>query len=319
MSVTKSNQVPVHHRVRTFFSSIFGLIALWLIMSSIFTVWLNRTLTDTNTYVATVEPLVSEPAVQAFIVTKATDQLLQSAPTEDLATTLLPTSETAGKNFDELTALVRPVITDSLQQIVSSPSFRELWKSTNRSAHTQLMGQLKAGSAVITLDLSPAVTGALDELTHTKLAPISNKIEITPGLGKFDLKGGSIERAHQYYTLFQQSTLALICLTILFLGLSIIISVHHVKTFRRIIFGAGISSIVLAGILAAPSIIQLHSADPVTQAAAIAIAQTLFHGLQLAGLAIGIGCLVVVFASKIYEGHTFGKLETSRASEPKTT
>jgi len=88
-----------HHYIRTTVSSFFGFIALALIIVSILVVWLDRTLTDSSQYVKTVAPLVTKPDVQNFVVTKASNALLDNddAPIQDIATKLLPADQVAGK------------------------------------------------------------------------------------------------------------------------------------------------------------------------------------------------------------------------------
>jgi hypothetical protein len=244
---------------------------------------------------------VSQPAIQDFVAARATDAILENAPTVDVATTLLGEPATRGKNFDELTVLVRPVIEDSIKQIMASASFAKLWHDTNQAAHSILLQQISAGSPTLSLDLTPAVAEAIAELKTTKLSVISDKIEIKPDTGKITLKGGAIDKAHQYYKLFQTGTVALVLLTLLFIGLAITISVHHTKTIRRILVGTGILSLVLAASLQLPSMLRLANEDAATQAAAGAITHVLFHNLQLAALILGIACLVVAGSSKLYD------------------
>src|SRR5260221_12672135 len=99
------------HKVRTFFASIFGIIAVGLIMLSMTVVWLNRTLTDTTTFVQTVSPLASKPAIQNFVAQKVSEQLLNSAPTQDLAKMLLPAGQLSGLIPDDhLKMATKPVI-----------------------------------------------------------------------------------------------------------------------------------------------------------------------------------------------------------------
>src|SRR5262249_20128562 len=86
-----------HHFIRTPLASLCGTIALALIFSSILVVWLNRTLTDTTTYVSTVTPLVTKPAVQTFLADTITDQIVKQAPIDDIAHAILPAGQADGK------------------------------------------------------------------------------------------------------------------------------------------------------------------------------------------------------------------------------
>jgi len=106
------------HHVRTFFAAVFGIVAFVLILVSILVVWLNRTLLDTTTFVNTLSPVVQQVDVQNFIADKLAEQLLESAPTQDVAGMLLTESERAGKTEDQLKAALNPVIQGSLLQVV---------------------------------------------------------------------------------------------------------------------------------------------------------------------------------------------------------
>src|SRR5229473_3289922 len=107
MAKSKTPPAPlVHHYVRTMVSALFGAIAVILIAAGILVVWANRTLTDTNTYVQTVGPVIERPELQDFVATKVTNQLLESAPAPDMASTLLPADQAAGKTPEQLQVLL---------------------------------------------------------------------------------------------------------------------------------------------------------------------------------------------------------------------
>lgn len=289
-----------HHYIRTILASIFGTLALVLIFLSILVVWLNRTLTDTSTYVSTVAPLVSKPAIQNFVAEKATQQLLTSASINDIAGTLLPAEEINGKSADQLQQLVKPIITANVLQIFRSQPFASLWADTNRSAHQQFIRQLNTNSSQITLDLSPLVNGIIEQLKTTRLSPVSAHLNLKPSNAMLNLKGSIVDKMHAGYTIFKRSSLIIAGATLLAVVLCIVFSVHHIKTARRILFGTGIITLVFALILEAPSYIPLSGNDPVQQAAIIAVAKTLLHNLQEACLILGILCLVTAVGSKIY-------------------
>ncbi|CAN5195968.1 hypothetical protein BH11PAT4_BH11PAT4_8890 [soil metagenome] len=286
------------HHVRTFFAAIFGIVAFVLILASILVVWLNRTLLDTSTFVATVSPVTQERDVQNFIADKLTTQLLESAPTEDIAGMLLTEAERAGKNQDQLKLALDPVIRSSVQQVVQGSEFSNLFKATLESKHADFIAQLKAGGSVIALDFSPAVAGALNQLKATKLGSVAEKLteEGTPEV-KVDLKGSALDEVYKYYKLFTQTSLILLAVMILMIALSVGISVNHAKTLRRIVIGTGVMSLVLAVIFQAPKFIapQLGEAE---QKAAAAVAGVLLHNLQLATIVLGVVCIVLAVASK---------------------
>ena len=300
-SSTPSKTPVVHHRVRTFFAGLFGTITLVLILCSFLVVWVNRTLTDTPTFLTTVSPVVKEKAVQTFIGDKINSQLKEDVAVSEAAKFLLPAEQISGKSIAELTPIVRTAIIDNIQQTMSSPGFVKLWNDTLTSAHTQLIAQLKSGSPTITLNLRPAMVEAVAELKNTKLSDMADKIGIPEGAGVLNLKGGSIDKVHKYYAWLQQGTVALVVLIVLLTGLTVWISVHHAKTMRRMLVGTATIALVLAVILQAPSIVPLQGSDQVTIDAAKAFAHVLFHNLQLTCLAVAVGGYALATGSKLYE------------------
>lgn len=299
---TTTKALVKSHKVRTFFASIAGAIAVYLILSSITVVWLNRTLTNTNTFVGTVGPLVSKPAVQNFIAEKVTDQLLDNTPTQDLAKTLLPANELKGAPApQQLKQLLDPIVKNDVLQIVKSPAFQTLWENTNRTTHAALVAQLNNSNAnSITLDLSPAINGVVAELKASQLKPVAKHITIKSDTGKLNIKSDNINRIHNYYEWFKEGTVAIVILTVLMIALSIWLSVHHGKTARRILLTTGILAILQGLLLEAPTVVKLPGNDPVQQAAAKAFAEALVHNLQLASVAIGVLCIAAAIGSKLY-------------------
>jgi hypothetical protein len=288
------------HYVRMFFASVFGSLALSLIFASILVVWLNRTLTDTNTYVRTVAPLASSPDIQNFIALTASDAIVKNAPPLEAAAVLLPPAEITGKTPEQLQLAIKTVVSDTVVQIVRSQHFQTLWQDTNRTAQADLIKQIKGGSSELSLDLSPLVTGVVDELKTTKFAIISDKIILPEGVGKINLTGGVVSKAHDYYQMFQAATIAIVGVTLLAMVLCVVISVEHIRTMRRILVGTGIISLISAALLGAPSLIgDLNGIDPIQQRAAVALASALFHDLRLSLIIIGVTCVVLAVVSKI--------------------
>ncbi|HEY4964217.1 MAG TPA: hypothetical protein VIH90_05970 [Candidatus Saccharimonadales bacterium] len=297
---TSQNQKS--HKLRSFFAAIAGIVAVYLIMSSITVIWLNRTVTDTNTYVKTVSPLIQKPEIQNFIAAKVTDQIVNNAPIHDVATSLLPPAAVNNtQTVDQLKVLLTPVIQNSVLQIVKSPAFATLWTQTNRIAHAQLVSQLNNNNGELQLNLSPAVNAVIAQIKTTDLSPIADKITVNSNTGNLDIKSSGVKKAHHYYELFKTGTWAIVAITVIAIVLSIWLSVHHLKTIRRILIGVGVLALLQALILEAPVFINVSSTDKVTQDAAKAFAEALFHNLQLASLIVGVLCILAAIASKIYE------------------
>ncbi len=304
MPNTKINTAKVvvkSHKLRTFFASVTGAIAVCLILSSVTVVWLNRTLTNTGTFVATVGPLASKPAIQNFVAEKVTDQLLKNASTQDLAHQLLPGNQIAAQASSVLQDRLSSLVQTNVQQVIQSPGFLTLWENTIRSAHASLVAQLNNGNpSSINLDLSPAINGVVSELKSTQLRPVADQITISPNAGNLIIKSNNLSRIHHYYELFKEGTFVIVGIAVLMAALAIWLSVRHGKTARRILLATGILALLQGLLLEAPAVVKLPGNDAAAQAAARTVAEALLHNLQVASLTLGGLCIVAVVGSILY-------------------
>lgn len=298
---------PSHHGVRTALAGLCGFIALSLVSASILVVWANRTLTDTNTYVQTVGPLIERPELQDYLAGRVSDQLLASTPVQDLANVLLPARQAVTQSPQQLQPQVVAVIHDSVVQVLKSPDIQALWLSTNRNSHAALVQELDQGAPEVTFDLGPIARGVVAELKQTKLAPVADKIQLDPADLKISVKGGALERVRQYYAGLKAATIAVVALTLLFAALSVWASVHHLKTLRRMLAGTGLSAFLVAAVIQLSSVARLPKADPATAKLAGALVQTLLHPLLVGCVVLGVVCFALVLASKLYEHFANGR------------
>ena len=301
--LSTTQQPQTTHHIRTFFAGLAGTLAVALVLVSIMIVWLNRTLTDTPTYVNAVSPLITQPAVQTFVADKVSRQILQSAPAQDMAMALLPSGSFSASETDEqLQAQLLPIIKADVLNVLRSPGFADLWRNTNTSIHSSLVSQL-GGSASdqLTLDMTPAIAGVMDLLKTTLLSPVVEHADIKPGSGVVTLKDSKIVQFHQYYTWFQRGTVAVVALALLLAVLSVWLSVHHMKTARRVLVGVGVLALIMAGVLWLPAVVTVPNADTATLDAARSIEQGLLHNLFVASLVVATACIALAIASKAYE------------------
>jgi len=289
------------HKVRSFFSAVCAIVGIYLVLSSISVIWLNRTLTNTPTYVDTVAPLVTKPAIQKYIAQEVTTAILKNSPTQNLASALLPASEASGNlNTAQLNNLIRPIIEADATKIVQSPSFVSLWRNTNQTAHAAFISQLNNNSGQIVLNLSPAITGLIAELNNSQLSALAGHISVTQNTGKLAIKSNNIVQAHHYYRLYEASTYGVLVAAIIALGLAILLSGKKARLVRRILLWTGILALFQAAVLATPSFLSFSGNNAVTKDAVKAFAEALFHNLLIANLVIGIICLAAGIGSMVY-------------------
>ena len=111
-----------------------------LAILSLLTIWLRAELLDTDTYVASVSPVATNPAIQASVANVITNQIFTNVDVEAAARDALPPKAD----------FLAPQLADGLRnfthtvslRVVSSKQFETLWIEANRRAHQQIVAVL---------------------------------------------------------------------------------------------------------------------------------------------------------------------------------
>jgi hypothetical protein len=291
---------PQKHTVRTFFAILFGVAAVWLILSSILLVWVNRTLTDTKAFTNTVRPLLKSPEAQSFITNKVTEVMLHSAPPEQVAAALLPASQLQGQTPEQLTTAIQPVISQNVEQVLKSPAFTKQWEMAIVTTHEDFITQLGSDEGSLALNLNPLLREAVTGLKSTQLAPLTNQTTVPASVGTINLKGSTLDSINRSYKFFKAGLVVVIILAIICFAASIALSVHHLTTLRWILLLTGIITLLLALLLQLTSAIKFGD-NAFMKELGSSITKNLVHNLQLTYLIIGGICMVAALSIFIFQ------------------
>ena len=155
--------------------------------------WARRTLTDTDTYLAVVAPLASDPAVQEALAREITAAVFEAANVQQRLSTVL------ADRAPRLTFLVGPIaqsvrqfVQDKVQTILASEQFRTFWTEANRLVQSQLVAVLRGETDVlqaqngeVVLNYVPLVNQAMAQVSSTLSTLLNKDItlpEIPPGM-----------------------------------------------------------------------------------------------------------------------------------------
>ena len=135
-------------------------------------VWGARTVLNTDRYVATVGPLAADPAVQASIATKLTDQVFLALDVEGKLSEILGSiGERATVLAAPISTAVRGFVQDQVLKVVQSDAFQTFWVRANTFVHTQVLAILRGDAQDVTvregkvlLNLLPLVNLALGSI-----------------------------------------------------------------------------------------------------------------------------------------------------------
>src|SRR4051794_13764669 len=158
--------VSVDGRARGITAAVLAGLFIILVPLTTTLAWTHRTVLDTDTYVSTVAPVASDPAVIAATSRLVTDQLYQALDIQTKVADVLPAN--AKLLAVPIANGARNYVQQAVTRVLESDAFRQLWARANRFAHTQLVAVLRGDTTVlkatggqIALNLVPLIEAAL--------------------------------------------------------------------------------------------------------------------------------------------------------------
>ena len=235
-------------------------IAAVLIGASLTARFARAELLDTDTYVETVAPLASDPAVQTAITDRVTGEVMQRLDIAGLIHQLAGSLDVRGA--EAVANLAGPAITTwftgqvhrIVGDIVESPQFATIWVDANRVAHQQLTNLLtgtdtalvSTQGADIVIDLGPVVAAAQAALVDRGVG-IASKIPpltIPYTVAHVD----RLPEIQQSVKTFNRIATVLPIVALILLGLAVWLAPNH---RRGLIVGLCCTLVVLVLMLAA--------------------------------------------------------------------
>jgi hypothetical protein len=285
---------------------------------SVVAVWTANQVSDTSRYVANVEPLIKDPAIQNALTDKITNEIVTRinvpALTDQAAAAL------AQQGLSRISTLLRGVsgslasgvqgfVHSRIHKIITGPRMANAWTQVNRVASQQLIavlsGRATSGSGAVgvsngqvTLDLAPLIAVAKQDLVARGLT-IAGKIPIVHvTFALFPSK--NLAKAQKAYRLINDLKIVLPIVTLVLLGLGVLTA----RRRRRALIGAGLglaaSMLVLGAALLIARGAYLNSVPASASADAAAAAfdilvrfiKTALRALLVAGLVVAAGAFL---------------------------
>ena len=220
---------------------------------SVVAVWTANQVSDTSRYVANVEPLIKDPAIQNALTNKLTTEIVTRINVKGL--TDQAAADLARKGLPRISALLRGVsgslasgvagfVHSSIHKIITGPRMANAWVQVNRVASQALVavlsGRATSNGAVgvrngqVTLDIAPLEAVAKQDLVARGLT-IAGKIPIVHAtFALFPSK--NLVKAQKAYRLINDLKIVLPIVTLVLLALGVFIA----RRPRRALIGAGL-------------------------------------------------------------------------------
>jgi hypothetical protein len=239
-------------------------------------VWTANQVSDTGRYIANIEPLIHEPAVQnalaGKVATAITSHLNVTGATGQAAAQLQDKGLTRLGGLltsfgPSISSAVDGYVHSTVHKIVTGPRFAQAWVQVNKVAHQALVNALSGrGKNVrvvndqVTIDLAPFIEIVKQDLSSRGFTLVDKLPPIHVQLALFSAK--DLSKAQTLYRLINDLKIVLPILALVLIALGVFIARRH----RRALIGAGLgfaaSMLVLAIGLAIARTIYLNSVPP---------------------------------------------------------
>jgi hypothetical protein len=305
-----------HFSWRSFVAILLIVLGCVLAPVAVLGVWAGNEVSDTGRWVATVQPLINDPAIQNYLTDKITNEITSqlnltgtinqaSAQLNDKGLTRISSLLTTFG--PQIASAVTGFIHSTVHSVITSPAVARIWTQVNTVAHQALVkvlsgqgnGAISTSNGQIVLNLGPFIAVVKQDLIQHGFSLASNIPPVSPTLALFQAK--DLGKAQALYRLITtlKWVLPILALALLAAG------VYLARGRRRALIGAGLglaaSMLVLAiGLLIARSI-YLNSVPtnvlPADAAAAAFDAMVYFIKISLrvvlaVGLVVAIGAFI---------------------------
>lgn len=261
-------------------------------------IWAERTVNNTDRYVATVAPLLADAQIQNVLADQITDGLFNQVDLSQLLAETLPprAAVLAGPIESGLQKFVRSEVLKALE----TPAAQEAWARANARLQEQIIAALKGQeSGAVSVDGNTIVLDTGDLLAQVKQILVQRgftfleKAPIPPQADRqiVLVQSDQISRIQTIYRLSDVASSTLVWLALALIFGSVLVGKRH----RRWLLSAGVVIAVGAGLVGLALVFgreavltSIGAADPSFQASVFDILTRFLNGLARAGVALGI-------------------------------
>ncbi|MFH8608684.1 hypothetical protein ACH4D5_14520 [Streptomyces sp. NPDC018029] len=146
--------------VRPALSAVLLVLACLLVPFGALSAWAKYEIGDRDSYVATMAPLASDPAVRAAVADAVTDSVMKEI------------------DVGPLRGAVESFVRDAVRSFTETGAYRTAWKAANRGAHDAVQSALNDDSnGEVTIDLAP-ITEQIKRQLEDDGVPFASKIPV---------------------------------------------------------------------------------------------------------------------------------------------
>jgi len=233
-------------------------------------VWAGNEVSDTGRWVATVEPLIHDPAIQNALTDKITNEItsqlnltgtINQASAQLNSKGLTRISSLLTTFGPQIASAVTGFIHSTVHTVITSPAVAKIWVQVNTVAHQALVkvlsgqgnGAISTSNGQITLNLGPFIAVVKQDLIQHGFSLASNIPPVSPTIALFQAK--DLGKAQAAYRLIKALRIVLPILALLLLAAGVYVARGRRRALVGAALGVAASMLILGiGLLIARSI-----------------------------------------------------------------
>jgi hypothetical protein len=218
---------------------------------SVVAIWTANQVSNTDRFVANMEPLIHEPAIQRFLTDKVSTEITSQLKVQALADQVSADLNKLGLSqvatllhgaSGSLASGVDGFIHSTVAKVIASPQVARLWPQLNRTVHDELVKALsgRGGNNVsvrngqVVVNLGPLIDEVKSRLSARGFTLVNQIPQINPTVALFSAK--YLVKAQSGYRALNTLKIVLPILTLVLLGAGVFVA----RNRRRALIGAGL-------------------------------------------------------------------------------
>ena len=292
-------------------------------------VWTGNQISNTGRWVATVEPLIHDPAIQNVLTDKITNQItshinltgnINQAAAQLNSKGLTRISSLLTTFGPQIVSSVTGFIHSTVHSVIASRAMANAWVQVNTVAHQSLVKVLsgQGGGAVTTsngqivLNLGPLITVAKQDLVARGFSLANSIPNVNPTVALFEAK--NLGKAQAGYRLITDGKIVLPILVLVLLGAGVYVARRRRRALVAAGLGLAASMLVLSvGLLIARSIYLSSVPSSVLPSDAAAAAYDAFVHFIKVSLRVVLAVGLVVAIGAFFTGPSRAAVQTRSA------
>ena len=242
-------------RWRRISSWVVVVVACVLAVLSVVTVFARNQLLNTDTYVNTVAPLASDPAIQTQVAKQVSANLITRIDVETRVKEALPAK--AGFLATPITSELETATNELALKAVQSKQFYEIWVAANRASHKQLVavltgsseGSVSSKNGTVTIDLSQVEANVKEKL-DAKGITVFNKVPAVKGLDYVLFQSKDLAKVQKVTKLLNDVAVVLPIITLLGFAGVVVLTPNRRRGLVRAATGLALSMALILVVMA---------------------------------------------------------------------